>query len=74
VANERAADAGGRDPQALLRQFIGDPRVSPGRLFQDELEDAPLDGLGDPVLRVRYRRDISISAASPPFSYSSLNR
>ena len=54
VANEHAADAGGRDPDALLGQLVGHPRMAPGRLLQDELEDAPFDRLCHPVLRVRH--------------------
>ena len=34
MANPDAADAGGRDPDALFRQLVGHPRVSPGRLVQ----------------------------------------
>ena len=54
VASPDAADAGGRDAKALLGQLVGHPRVSPGRLLHRQLEDAPLDRLGHPVLRVRH--------------------
>jgi hypothetical protein len=53
VAQPDRAHPEGRDRNALFGQFVGDPRLAPGRLIDRHRRHRCLDLRGDPVLQNR---------------------